>query len=53
MKWPDVLLAPVQCEFKAQYGFGRWQSSAEGALRVVVLAPVVKAVWGRWRSMDS
>ena len=48
MKWPDVLLALVRCEFKTRYsGLGGWQLSAKGALPVVLLTIVVVAVWGR------
>jgi hypothetical protein len=38
MKWLDVLLALVRCEFKAGYsGWYGWQLSAKGALPVVLL----------------
>jgi hypothetical protein len=48
MKWPEVLLALVRCEFKARYsGLGGWQLSAKGALPVVLLTVVVVALWGR------
>ncbi len=48
MKWPDVLLALVRCEFKARYsGLGGWQLSAKGALPVVLLMIEVMALWGR------
>jgi hypothetical protein len=48
MKWPDVLLALVRCEFKARYsGLGGWQLSAKGALPVVLLAIVAVALRGR------
>ena len=48
MKWPDVLLALVRCEFKARYsGLGGWQLSAKGALPVVLLTIVVMVLWGR------
>jgi hypothetical protein len=48
MKWPDVFLAVVRCEFKARYsGLGGWQLSAKGAVPVVLLTILVIAVWGR------
>jgi hypothetical protein len=47
MKWPDVLLALMRCEFKARYsGLGGWQLPAKGALPVVLLTVVVAALWG-------
>lgn len=48
MKWPDVLLALVRCEFKARYsGLGGWQLSAKGALPVVLLTILIITIWGR------
>jgi hypothetical protein len=48
MKWPDVILALVRCEFKARYsGLGGWQLSAKGALPVVLLTIAVMVLWGR------
>jgi hypothetical protein len=47
MKWPDVLLALVRCEFKARYtGLGGCRLSAKGALPVVLLTIVVITIWG-------
>lgn len=47
MKWPDVLLALVRCEFKARYsGFGGWELSAQGAVPVVLLTIAVMVLWG-------
>jgi hypothetical protein len=48
MKWPDVLLALMRCEFKARYsGWDGWQLSAKGALPVVLLTVVAVALCGR------
>jgi hypothetical protein len=48
MKWPDVLLALVRCEFKARYSYlSGWQLSAKGALPVVLLTILVITIWGR------
>jgi hypothetical protein len=48
MKWADVLLALVRCEFKARYtGLGGWQLSAKGALPVVLLTILFITIWGR------
>jgi hypothetical protein len=46
MVWPEVLLALVRCELKAQYScLGGWQVSAKGALPVVLVAAGFLLAW--------